>query len=73
MKRSNVRSASSRCAFRGLRRLDDLVAGVAQRAPERLQNLLFIVDEENGAAMVRHHDAPCATLAGVPSGVGTPA
>ena len=47
------------------RRLDDVVAVVAQRAAERLQDLFFVVDEQNGAATVRHHDAPCATLAGV--------
>ena len=35
------------------RGLDDLVSGVAQRAPERLQNFFFVVDEQNGTAM-RH-------------------
>ena len=35
----------------GARRLDDLVAGVTQRASERLQNFLFVVDEENRPAM----------------------
>ena len=51
MKRSKVRSASSRLRVARPRRLDDLVAGVAERAAERLENLLFVVDEKNGAVM----------------------
>jgi len=34
-------------------RFHDGVAGVAQRASERLQDLLLVVDEKNGAVM-RH-------------------
>ena len=49
------RTAARRAAAapaRGLVGLDDLVAGVAQRAAERLQNLLFVVDEQDRAARV---------------------
>ena len=38
-------------ASRGLRRLDHLVAGVAQRPAERLEDLLFVVDEQDRAAV----------------------
>ena len=48
--RSNERSASRRCASRGLVGLDHVVAVVAQRPAERLQDLLLVVDEQNGAA-----------------------
>ena len=44
------RSPSCRCASRALDGLDDLVALVAQRAAEPLQDLLLVVDEQDRAA-----------------------
>ena len=38
------------------RRVDDAVAGVAQRAAERFQNFFLVVDEENRAADVGHRE-----------------
>ena len=36
--------------------VDDLVAGVAQRAAQRLEDLFLVVDEQDGAAMDRHQE-----------------
>ena len=63
MSTSNGRSASSRCACARARRLDDVVAGVAQRAAERLENLLFVVDEEDRAAVGECHAVPVCEAA----------
>ena len=38
-------------------RLDDVVAGVAQRAAERLEDFFFVVDEEDRAAVASSGDA----------------
>ena len=45
-----------------VRRLHDLVAGLAKRAAKCLQNLLFIVDEQDGAAQRGHREAELRTL-----------
>ncbi len=49
----------------GARGFDDGVPGVAQRAAERLENLLLVVDEQQGAAMEDGH-AVRAGLGGLP-------
>ena len=48
--RSNGRSASWRCASRALDGLDHVVALVAKRAAEPLEDLLFVVGEQDRAA-----------------------
>src|SRR6185295_1119937 len=52
------------------RRRHHLVALVAERAPQRLQDLLLVVDEEDGAAGF-HHAAGAGPAAGAGSGRGS--
>ena len=49
-----MRSASSRCASTRARRRDHVVTFLAQRAAERLEDLLLVVGEQDAAG--RHHD-----------------
>ena len=78
--RRTVRSASSRCACARAGRLDDVVAGVAQRAAERLQDLFLVVDEQDGAADAcvmrlprgRQREGRCGSRCRAPGALATP-
>ena len=48
--------AQQTAGLAGTGRLDDLVAGVAQRAPQRLEDLFLVVDEQDGSASL--HQRP---------------
>ena len=55
------------------RRVHDAVAGVAQGAAERLEDLLLVVDEQNRAANVRHRGCVCGGLYGRSTRISVPA